>query len=70
MAQVDSLFPEEAKEKIIRISIKVCKDITTKHATKLTLTRALASCSNLRCAALSFMGSISSRGFSSKVLTS
>jgi hypothetical protein len=65
MAQMESLLAEVVK-KIMRISQKT--NITIKIATKLTLTRALASCNNLRCAALSFMGSIFS--LSSKVLIS
>ena len=66
MAQMESLLAEVVK-KIMRISPKKT-NITIKIATKLTLTRALASCNNLRCAALSFMGSIFS--LSSKVLIS
>jgi hypothetical protein len=62
---MESLLAEVVK-KIMRISQKT--NITIKIATKLTLTRALASCNNLRCAALSFMGSIFS--LSSKVLIS
>ena len=64
------LFCLKKPNKIIRISIKLFKNITTKPATKLTLTRSLASCNNLRCAALSFIGFISSWGISSKDLTS
>lgn len=67
MARMESLLAEIIK-KIIRISQKT--NITTKFATKLTSTRSLASCNNLRCDAQSFMGFICSRGVSSKALTS